>query len=62
MYGIDSCFGKLLTKSAFTVSIDVISFGSNARLVSFLYCKKTKPVEKKYIFTIIKENGKYQEL
>lgn len=38
-----NCFGKLLTKSAFTVSMLVISFGSRARLVSFLYCRNTSP-------------------
>lgn len=39
-----SCLGNDLTNNAFTVSIEVISFGSNARFVSFLYWRNTKPV------------------
>lgn len=40
-----SCFGKLRTKRALTVSILVISFGRSARFVSFLYCRNTRPEE-----------------
>lgn len=39
-----SCRGNDLTNSAFTVSIEVISFGSSARRVSFRYCRNTSPI------------------
>ncbi|KAJ8875176.1 hypothetical protein PR048_023071, partial [Dryococelus australis] len=49
-YSIVSCLGNDRTNSAFTVSIDVISFGSSARLVSLRYCKNTSPESKPRLF------------
>lgn len=38
--------GNDRTKSAFTVSIEVISLGSSARLVSERNCRKTRPSDR----------------